>query len=144
MGSILVVQSDPDPRDQLGRALREVGHEVILAYVVREALLRLREGGLDAVVFDARDPPVGGPDLARPMESLPDSPPLVLISGSPHAPEISVRVGAAAFIPKPYEASEIIAAIDRVANVTRPVKMVDEDEVLDEDEERTNPVRFSS
>lgn len=144
MGSILVVQSDPDPRDQLGRALREVGHEVIVAYVVREAVLRLREGGIDAVVFDALDPRVGVPDLARQMESLPDAPPVVLISGSPHAPEISVRVGAAAFIPKPYEAAELIATIDRVANVTRPVKMIDEDDALDDDEERTNPVRFSS
>jgi DNA-binding NtrC family response regulator len=144
VGSILVVQSDLDTRDQLGRALRGVGHEVIVAFDVREALLRLREGGIDAVVYDALDPRAGVPDLARQMETLPDSPPLVLISGSPHAPEISVRVGAAAFIPKPYEASEIVAAIDRVANVTRPVKMIDEDEVLDEDEEPTSPVRFSS
>ncbi|MBV8756167.1 MAG: response regulator [Deltaproteobacteria bacterium] len=144
MGSILVVQSDPDTRDSLGRALRSAGHEVITAFVVREALLRLREGGIDAVLIDAYDPRVGVPELARQMESLPDTPPLVLISGSPHAPEISARVGAAAFIPKPYEASEITTAIDRVANATRPVKLIDEDELGDEDEEPTSPARFSS
>ena len=84
---------------------------MIVAYVVREALLRLREGGIDAVVFDALDPRVGVPDLARQMESLPDTPPLVLISGSPHAPEISVRVGAAAFIPKPYEPTTLVRTL---------------------------------
>lgn len=142
MGSILVVQSDPDTRDQLGRALRGAGHEVIVAFVIREALLRLKEGGIDAVLFDAYDPRVGVPELARHMDLLPDAPPLVLISGSPHAPEISVRVGAAAFIPKPYEASELLAAIDRIANGTRPVKLID-DEDLD-DEEPTSPARFGS
>jgi CheY-like chemotaxis protein len=142
VGSILVVQSNPDPRDHLGRTLREVGHEVIAAYAVGEAILRLREGGIDAVLFDAYDPRVGVAELARQMETLPDAPPLVLISGSPQAPEISVRVGAAAFLPKPCDASDLIAAIDRVANVTRPVKMVDEDEL--DDDEPTSPVRFSS
>lgn len=142
MGSILVVQSDPDTRDQLGSALRGAGHEVIVAFVVREAVLRLKEGGIDAVLFDAYDPRVGVPELARHMELLPDAPPLVLISGSPHAPEISVRVGASAFIPKPYESSELLAAIDRIANGTRPVKLIDEEEL--DDEEPTSPARFGS
>ena len=142
MGSILVVQSDPDTRDQLGRALRGAGHEVIVAFVVREAVARLKEGGIDAVLFDSYDPRVGVPELARHMDSLPDAPPFVLISGSPHAPEISVRVGAAAFIPKPYEASELLATIDRIANGTRPVKLIDEEEL--DDEEPTSPARFGS
>jgi len=142
VGSILVVQSDPDTRDQLGRALRGAGHEVIVAFVVREAVARLKEGGIDAVLFDAYDPRVGVPELARHMDLLPDAPPFVLISGSPHAPEISVRVGAAAFIPKPYDASELLATIDRIANGTRPVKLIDEDEL--DDEEPTSPARFGS
>jgi hypothetical protein len=70
------------------------------------------------------------------METLPDMPPLVLVSGSPHAPEISARVGVAAFIPKPYEANELVAAIDRVAGSVRPVR------VIDEEDEPTGPVRI--
>jgi two-component system catabolic regulation response regulator CreB len=138
VGSILVVQSDPDTRDRLGTALRGAGHEVIVAFAVREALLRLREGGIDVVVFDAYDPRVGVSELARHMESLPDTPPFVLLSGSPHAPEISARVGAAAFIPKPYEAGELVVAIDRVAGIVRPVR------VIDEEDEPTGPVRIAS
>jgi len=135
VGSILVVQSDPDSRDSLGIALREAGHEVILAFAVREATLRLREGGIDVVVIDAYDPRVGIPELARHMEALPDAPPLVLLSGSPHAPEISARIGAAAFIPKPYESSEVVVAIDRIAGHVRPVR------VIDDEDEPTGPVR---
>lgn len=137
MGSILVVQSDPDSRDRLGGALRGAGHEVIVAFAVKEAVLRLREGGIDVVVIDAYDPRVGIPELARHMETLPDTPPLVLLSGSPHAPEISARIGAAAFIPKPYEQGEVVVAIDRVAGSVRPVR------VIDDEDEPTGPVRFA-
>lgn len=136
MGSILVVQSDPDTRDRLGTALREAGHEVIHAFAVREGVLRLREGGIDVVVTDAYDPRVVVPELAKHMETLPDMPPLVLVSGSPHAPEISARVGVAAFIPKPYEAAELVAAIDRVVGAVRPVR------VIEEEDEPTGPVRI--
>ena len=137
MGSILVVQTDPDTRDRLGTTLREAGHEVLVASAVREAVLRLQEGGIDVVVFDAYDPRVGVPELARLMESLPDMPPLLLLSGSPHAPEISARVGAVAFIPKPYEAAELVSAIDRVAGAVRPVR------VIEEEDEPTGPVRIA-
>ncbi len=109
---------------------------MIGSFAVREAMLRLREGGIDVVVMDAYDPRVGVTELARHMESLPDTPPLVLVSGSPHAPEISARVGAAAFIPKPYEATDLVVAIDRLAGEVRPVRTFDE-------EEPTGPVRFT-
>jgi DNA-binding NtrC family response regulator len=135
VGSILVVHSDPDSSERLSGTLREAGHEVIIAFAVREAAQRLAEGGIDVVVIDAYDPRVGIPDLARHMETLPDAPPLVLLSGSPHAPEISARIGAAAFIPKPYEAAEVVVAIDRVAGSVRPVR------VIDDEDEPTGPVR---
>jgi CheY-like chemotaxis protein len=138
VGSILVVQTDPDTRDRLGTTLREAGHEVLVASAVREAVLRLQEGGIDVVVFDAYDPRVGVPELARHMETLPDTPPLLLLSGSPHAPEISARVGAAAFIPKPYEAEELVSAIDRIVGAVRPVR------VIEEEDEPTGPVRIAS
>jgi DNA-binding NtrC family response regulator len=138
VGSILVVQSDPDTRDRLGSALRGAGHEVIVAFAVRDAVLRLKEGGIDLVLFDAYDPRVGVTELSRQMETLPDTPPLVLISGSTHAPEISARIGAAAFIPKPYDPAEMVAMIDRVTGATRPVKLIEDDE------EPTGPVRISS
>jgi len=134
VGSILLVESDPETRDQLGSAMREAGHEVLLAITLSEAFLRISEGGIDAVVVDSPDPRVGVVELARSMNNLPDAPPLVLVSTSPYAPEISARIGATAFLPKPCEPSELVAIIDRLASDVRPVRNFEE-------EEPTSPLR---
>ena len=127
MGSILLVESDPDTRDRLGGALRTARHEVLLAHTMRDALLRVSDGGIDVVVIDSYDPRVGVIELAKAMDELPDTPPLVLVSASPHAPEISARIGAAAFLPKPREASELVSLVDRVAGGLRPVRAFDDE-----------------
>ncbi len=137
VGSILLVESDLDTRDRFAAAMQEAGHEVIIAGSTNEAFLRISEGGIDAVIVDSWDPRVGVVELARRMDALPDTPPLLLVSASPHAPEISARVGAAAFIPKPAEASEIVEVIARVVGDVRPVRALSF-----EDEDPTGPVRL--
>ena len=134
MGSILLVESDPDTRDRLGSAMQEAGHEVLVAVSAREAFLRVSEGGIDAVVLDSYDPRIGITELARNIDALPDSPPLVLVSASPHAPEISARIGAAAFVPKPVEISELITIVARLLGEVRPTRHF-------EDEEPSGPAR---
>lgn len=114
--------------------MRDAGHEVLLAITLREAYLRISEGGIDAVVVDSYDPRIGIVELARNMDALPDAPPLVLVSASPYAPEISARIGATAFLPKPCEPAELVAIVDRLASDVRPVRNF-------EDEEPTGPVR---
>lgn len=127
MGSILLVESDPDTRDRLGGALRTARHEVLLAHTMREALLRVSEGGIDVVVIDAYDPRIGVVELAKAMDELPDGPPLVLVSASPHAPEISARIGAAAFLPKPLEPGELVSLCERLVGGSRPVRAFDDE-----------------
>lgn len=114
--------------------MREAGHEVLVAITLREAYLRISEGGIDAVVIDSYDPRVGVVELARSMNALPDAPPVVLVSPSPYAPEISARISATAFLPKPCEPSELVAVIARVVGDVRPVRLF-------EDEDPTGPVR---
>jgi DNA-binding NtrC family response regulator len=139
MGSILLVESDPDTRDRLGSALLDAGHEVIVAVTVREAFLRVSEGGIDAVVLDSYDPRVGIVELSRNLDSLPDAPPVVLVSASPHAPEISARVGTAAFLPKPVDLTVLVDTMSRLVGEVRPVRTLSF-----EDEDPTGPVRMSS
>lgn len=114
--------------------MREAGHEVLVAITLREAFLRISEGGIDAVVIDSYDPRVGVTELAKSMNALPDAPPVVLVSQSPYAPEISARIGATAFVPKPCEPSEVVVIVDRLTNDVRPVRNF-------EDEDPTGPVR---
>ena len=134
MGSVLLVGSDPDSRARWGAAIREAGHEVLTASTTREAVLRTSEGGIDAIVIDSYDPRVGVVELARSLDTLPDTPPVVLISGSPHAPEISARIGAAEFLPKPVETSEIVTLLARLLCEPRPTRNF-------EDEDPTGPIK---
>ena len=128
MGStILIVESDPDTRDRVGSALRGANHEVIVAGTLREAFVRLGEGGIDLVVIDSYDPRVGVVDLVKNMNGLPDTPPVVLISGSPYAPEISARIGAAAFLPKPLDPGEMASVVDRLIGSLRPTRSFDDE-----------------
>ncbi len=127
MGSILLVEADPTVSDQWATALGAMGHAVHTATHTRDALPMLRDGGIDVVVVDAYDPRIGTVDLARSIALLPDAPPLILVSASPHAPELSARMGAVAFVPKPCDATEIVAAVDRVVGSMRPVRVVDDE-----------------
>jgi DNA-binding response OmpR family regulator len=128
VGSVLLVETDPDTRDRLATAMHEAGHEVLVANSLREAFLRISEGGIDAVVIDSYDPRVGVLELARNMNALPDAPPVVLVSGSPYAPEISARICAAAFVTKPFELEELTAVIARLTGDVRPVRNFEDDE----------------
>ncbi len=127
MGSILLVESDPDTCDQWSMALGAAGHAVLAASALREALPLIRDGGIDVVVIDAYDPRSGIVELARGIEALPDAPPIILISGSPEAPEISARIGAATFLAKPCEPDEVVAAVARLLGEIRPVRAFEDE-----------------
>ncbi|MGE0398539.1 MAG: response regulator [Kofleriaceae bacterium] len=127
MGSILLVEADPQVCDQWATALGAKGHAVHTAAQTRDALPMVRDGGIDVVIVDAYDPRIGTVDLARSIASLPDAPPLILVSGSPHAPELSARMGAVAFVPKPCDAAEIVATVERVVGAPRPVRIVEDE-----------------
>jgi two-component system OmpR family response regulator len=130
MGSILLVEADMTISDEWSAAITASGHSVLTASGLREALMVVREGGWDVVVIDAYDPRAGVVELARGMNALPDAPPIVLISESPAAPKVSVRIGAATFVPKPCEADEVVTAVGRLLGRVRPLRFV-EDELTD-------------
>jgi DNA-binding response OmpR family regulator len=127
MGSILLVEADVVTSDEWAAALTADGHSVLTASGMREALLLVRDGGIDVVVIDLYDPRAGIVELARGMEALPDAPPIILVSGSPAAPEFSARIGAATFVPKPCEPGEVVAAVARLLGRWRPVRVVDDE-----------------
>lgn len=129
MDTILIVEADVTTSDEWSQALAASGHSVLTASGMREALRVVREGGIDAVVIDVYDPRAGIVELARGMDALPDAPPILLISGSPKAPEISARICAAMFLPKPCEPSEVVTAVGMLVGRLRPVRRMDEDPI---------------
>ncbi len=140
MGSILLVETDPETRGQWTAALRTDDHDVLVTKTLRDALALIRDGGIDVVVVDTYDPRVGVVELARNLEALPDAPPVVLVSSSPHAPEISVRIGAATFVAKPCEPHEVGAAAHRLLGDVRPVRVVEDDDSSEDDPTGPNRV----
>ena len=127
VGSILLVEADSETCDRWSTALGAEGHAVLAATVMRDALPLIREGGIDVVVIDAYDTCIGVIELARHINALPDSPPIVLVSGSPSAPEVSARIGAAHFLPKPCEPEEVVAVVGRLLGRLRPVRVVEDE-----------------
>ncbi|HEY4181979.1 MAG TPA: response regulator [Kofleriaceae bacterium] len=127
MGSILLVEADPTICDVWTGALSAMGHAVYAVSTAREALPAVRDGGIDCVVIDSYDPRIGIVELARSIEALPDAPPVILVSGSPHAPEISARIGAVAFVAAPVEPSELANVVARVVGNSRPVLALEDE-----------------
>ena len=127
MGSILLVETDPETTERWSRALDSAGHAVLTAPTLDTAHSLLREGGIDAIVIDCRGQCPGVIEFARALEVLPDAPPLVLVSSSPIAPEISARIGAAAFLPSPCEPAELLTALSRLVGQLRPVRSFDDE-----------------
>jgi DNA-binding NtrC family response regulator len=134
VGSILLVEADPETCGRWSGNLGEAGHAVLTATAWRDALSAIREGGIDVVVIDVYDPCVGVLELAEALEMLPDTPPLVLVSGSPAAPEISARICAAHFLAKPCEPDELVDVVGRLVGQVRPVLVLED--------EPTGPVRL--
>lgn len=127
MGSVLLVETDPQTAERWARDLAAAGHEVLVADTLRDAPPLIREGGIDVVVIDCYGPCTGVIELARDIEMLPEPPPLVLVSNSPVAPEVSARAGAAAFLPKPCEPAELVAVIARLLGALRPVRSFEDE-----------------
>lgn len=138
MGTVLVVQPDPELSAAWTCALVADGHDVLGAGGFREALVHIRDGGIDLVVVDAydvRDTRTGISELVGALDRLPDAPPLILVSELPNAPEMSARIGAAGFVTKPCDPSDLCNEVLRVTGSgVRPL--------LPFDDEPTGPRRF--
>ena len=110
--------------------MEEAGHSVISVHVSRDVLPVIREGGIDAVLIDAYDPRVGIVELSKAIALLHEAPPIALISSSPAAPELSARIGAAAFVMKPCDPSEVVAVANRLVGDVRRVRFVEDDPTI--------------
>ncbi len=112
-----MVQSDsPEPEVCVGwsRELEAAGHTVISSRVPAQGIERIRQGDIDLVVLDGS----GGTEVVLAFTSelhkLSDAPPFVLVSSSPEAPQISARLGAAAFVAKPCSRADLDHVIARL------------------------------
>jgi DNA-binding response OmpR family regulator len=117
---ILAVEDDRDLAELYESFLSWEGHDVLLAHNGREAMRLLRERP-DVILLDLRLPDTDGAVLLRRMRGQnggKDVPVIVVSATVP--PAANVR-GADAVISKPFDISELLGTIYRVAHQPHPM-----------------------
>ena len=120
MARILVVEDDISEQVLLQQMLSRAGHTVVIAADGSQALDRLREDKIDAVVTDLRMPVLNGLRLIRELREAGDTIPIVAISGE-NADQLMLAqdYGANAGLVKPLNRDDLLAVLDRIVRDTR-------------------------
>src|SRR5437868_2197714 len=103
------------------KILTEAGHEVVLASNGAAALKRIDEQDPDLVILDIYMPGYSGLEVCQRVKEsrVNGEVPVVLTVGKlePFRKEDAARVRAEALIVKPFEASELVAAVSRLGEI---------------------------
>ncbi len=120
MARILVVEDDISEQVLLQQLLSKAGHTVVIAADGSQALDRIREDKIDAVVTDLRMPVLNGLRLIRELREAGDTIPIVGISGE-NADQLMLAqdYGANAGLVKPLNRDDLLAVLDRIVRDTR-------------------------
>jgi two-component system response regulator FixJ len=110
---VLLVEDYASMRDAVGRLLNASGYEYV-AFATAEALLEHGPGsGAVCIVSDLRMPGMSGLELISELHRRGGFPPVVLMTAhdSPGVREEAMRRGAAGYLVKPFQVTQLIAAI---------------------------------
>lgn len=121
---LLVVDDDPLVRHTVSRALSAAGYEVEQACEGEEALRRLEEGAVDAVVVDIFMPKMDGLELIREIHRKWPSIRILAISGASQRINTDMLSAARAFgaqtsLAKPFMPSELVTTVRRMLSPDR-------------------------
>src|SRR5450631_689228 len=112
------------------RILTDAGYEVLTVNNGSAALMKIAEIKPDIIVLDVYMPGYGGLEVCQRVKEAPDTAriPVLLTVGKlePFRPDEARRVGADAFIVKPFEATELLTALtkleDKIVAAPQPQK----------------------
>lgn len=106
---VLVVEDEDDIRENTAELMRIMGYEVLEA-ASAEAALALLERRPDIVLTDLQLPGLGGEALARTVRQTLPRARIAFMSGASHASSV-----ADALLPKPYDAGQLQALLEKLA-----------------------------
>ena len=123
MATILIVDDDRALREGLAETVADLGHTPLPAASGSEALARLRETPVAAVLLDLRMP--GDLDGMATLEricTLPDRPPVTVLTAfaSPANTIEAMRLGAHDHLTKPIGRADLAAALDAMLGSAPP------------------------
>lgn len=110
---VLVVDDDPDIRSLLVSVLTDDGYEAASAANGRDALAVLDTWDADLIVLDLMMPVMDGWAFASRLHERRSVPILVLSAGT-DLTRHAKTIGAADFVPKPFDLDTLLPRIDRL------------------------------
>lgn len=117
MKKILIVEDEPMVAKALSIRLESAGYQAEIAYDAATALMQFRKHEPDMVLLDINLPAGDGFKVAeRIFEQSPAILPIIFITASkdPQLLEKARDMGAAGYFEKPYDARELLDAIEEI------------------------------
>ena len=111
--TVLIVDDDADIRSAIGECLTDEGVTVGIAADGREALQQAAEQKPSLVVLDMTLPIVDGFEVADRIRQQYGMVPILAITADGRAAAKARRVGAFAYLRKPFELDELVALVRR-------------------------------
>ncbi len=110
---ILVVDDEPAVRQSISRALRLEGYDVEPAGGGREALERLADDAVDAIVLDVSMPAPDGLEVARRLRDAGDRTPILMLTARDAIDDrvAGLDAGADDYLVKPFALRELLARL---------------------------------
>jgi FixJ family two-component response regulator len=120
VGKVLLAEDDDSMREAIA-ALLDAAGIASTGYASAEALLA--GGAVDearCVISDIRLPVMSGLDLLALLRSRVAAPPVIMITGhdAPNLRRDAQRLGASAYLTKPFEGNTLLAAIEMAAGAS--------------------------
>lgn len=129
---VLIVDDEPDILVMLRTSLEADGFRTALAGDGETALARVREHGPDVVVLDLMMPMLDGWAVIEALSEQPRRPGLVVVSAKSRPTDVAraYRLGADAYLAKPFEFEELTATINDVLRRSGDERREHRDEAL--------------
>jgi CheY-like chemotaxis protein len=120
---LLVIEDEDSIAQLVAHILRREGYEVELAPDGQAGLEAARARRPDLVLCDLMIPRVHGFEVIRSLRSAPMTRrlPIIVLSAKSYAPDRrkALELGASAFLPKPFQADELVALVKRTLSTPR-------------------------
>jgi len=115
-GTVLIVEDEAHLAGLLSDVLQAAGYDVVLTTASRAAD-RVLESPPSAIVMDYLMPGLNGAQVVdRIRQVVPNSPPpVILVTGLSNARELATKVGADAYLRKPFDVDKLVNLVNRLA-----------------------------
>jgi len=121
MGTILIVDDDPQLRQSFEKLLTAEGHTVQTAASGEAALSQVRAGVPDLVIMDVRMPGMSGLETFQTMHEIEPKLPVIIMTafGTTETAIEATKLGAFEYVLKPFEIPDILALIGQALEAGR-------------------------